>query len=283
MKYAKILTGKASGQAVRQAQITGRDHVQDIVKGIIEGETRVIVSQMTMEEIFKERQVFKTHVIENVQSELDQFGLRIYNANVKELQDAPGSEYFKILSRKAHEGAANQAKIDVAAAKMHGSIGESEKQGKTKQEISKIDAETAVLETKRKSEKATADAALETTQTKLNMGINLANIQATREAESKDAELQKDVEIKRAQMKLEKLRATDLVQATIKKESAQQDAEGKLYTETKTADAVRYKQKQTAEASLFADSKGAEGAFIKQQRDAEGSCKSPLPISYIFS
>lgn len=36
-----------------------RDHVQDIVKGIIEGETRVIVSSMSMEEIFKERQVFK--------------------------------------------------------------------------------------------------------------------------------------------------------------------------------------------------------------------------------
>ena len=41
---------------------------------MIEGEIRVIVSQMEMEEIFKERQVFKIHVIENVQKELDQFG-----------------------------------------------------------------------------------------------------------------------------------------------------------------------------------------------------------------
>lgn len=37
-----------------------------------------------------------------------------YNANVKELQDTPGSEYFAFLSRKAHEGALNQAKVDVA-------------------------------------------------------------------------------------------------------------------------------------------------------------------------
>ena len=36
-----------------------KDHVQDIVKGIIEGETRVIVSSMSMEEIFNQRQVFK--------------------------------------------------------------------------------------------------------------------------------------------------------------------------------------------------------------------------------
>lgn len=96
--------------------------------------------------------------------------------------------------------ASNQAKIDVANACMMGDIGEAEKRGKTKQEISKIDAETAVLETKRKSEKATADAELTTTKTKLNMGINLATIEATRRAEAKDAELQRDVELKRAQM-----------------------------------------------------------------------------------
>ena len=199
-KYAKILTGRPGENDSRRQAATGRNHVQDIVKGIIEGETRVIVSGMTMEEIFKERQLFKDQVIKNVQAELDQFGLRIYNANVKELQDTADSNYFKYLSRKAHEGASNQAKIDVANACMMGDIGEAEKRGKTKQEISKIDAETAVLETKRKSEKANADAELTTTQTKLNMGINLANIQATRQAEAKDAELLKDVETKRAQM-----------------------------------------------------------------------------------
>ena len=198
-KYAKILTGRPGEYDSKRHATTGRNHVQDIVKGIIEGETRVIVSGMTMEEIFKERQLFKSKVIENVQAELDQFGLRIYNANVKELQDTADSNYFKYLSRKAHEGASNQAKIDVANACMMGDIGEAEKRGKTKQEISKIDADTAVLETKRKSEKAQADAELATTQTKLNMGINLANIQATREAEAKDAELLKNVELKRAQ------------------------------------------------------------------------------------
>lgn len=76
-KYAKILTGKVANAPKNEATATGRNHVQDIVKGIIEGETRVIVSGMTMEEIFKERQVFKTKVIENVQSELNQFGLRM--------------------------------------------------------------------------------------------------------------------------------------------------------------------------------------------------------------
>jgi len=272
-KYAMLLTGNADGTPApsrKTATATGRNHVQDIVKGIIEGETRVIVSGMTMEEIFKERQIFKTKIIENVQSELDQFGLKIYNANVKELQDTPGSEYFQFLSRKAHEGASNQAKVDVANARMMGEIGEAEKRGKTRQEISKIDAQTAVLETQRKSEKAQADAELATTQTKLDMNIKLAQITAKRQAESKDAELQRDVETKRAEMELEKRRATDLVQAKIGRESAQQLAEAKYFTDTKGADAQLYQKKQEAEAAYFRATKEAEAAFYAKKKEAEG-------------
>lgn len=79
-KYALLLTGNADGtpaSSTKTTTATGRTHVQDIVKGIIEGETRVIVSSMSMEEIFRERDVFKTKIIENVQTELNQFGLRM--------------------------------------------------------------------------------------------------------------------------------------------------------------------------------------------------------------
>ncbi|KAI4089380.1 MAG: hypothetical protein L6R37_008045 [Teloschistes peruensis] len=268
-KYAKILTGSTGTHAAHAATSPGRDHVQQIVKGIIEGETRVIVSGMTMEEIFKERQVFKTAVIKNVQSELNQFGLRIYNANVKELQDSNGSEYFKSLSRKAHEGASNQAKVDVANAKMLGNIGEAEKIGRTRQEVSKIDAQTAVLETQRKSEKAQADAQLATTQIKLDMGINLARIQAERQADARDSELQRDVELQRAQTELERRRATDLVHAKIERESAQQKADAKYYAESKNADGLLYKQQQDANARYNATVKDTDAYVYRQQQEAK--------------
>lgn len=72
-KYALLLSGNPDGgsPASRAGTIlpAKRNHVQDIVKGIIEGETRVIVSSMTMEEIFKERHIFKQKVIDSVQHE----------------------------------------------------------------------------------------------------------------------------------------------------------------------------------------------------------------------
>lgn len=269
-KYAMLLASKEPDTTSKSPIRPGEsNHVRDIVKGIIEGETRVIISGMTMEQVFKERKMFKDKVIENVQHELEQFGLRIYNANVKELRDAPGSEYFAFLSRKAHEGASNQARIDVAEARMRGEIGESEKKGRTKQEISKIDADTAVLETKRKSEKATADAELTTKQTELDRDIQLAQIAARRLAEMRDAELQKGVEQKKAETELERLRATDVTKSKIAREIAQQKADGSYYTEVKGADAHIYAQSKDAEATYYRQVKEADAVFYARQKEAE--------------
>ncbi|PLB47079.1 hypothetical protein P170DRAFT_438795 [Aspergillus steynii IBT 23096] len=273
-KYALLLSGStAENNFAKKENISDNErkgHVQDIVKGIIEGETRVIVSSMTMEEIFKERQVFKNKVIDNVQNELKQFGLKIYNANVKELQDTPGSEYFAFLSRKAHEGALNQAKIDVAEARMRGEIGEAEKKGRTKQEISKIDADTAVLETKRKAEKAKADSELKNRQTELDSGVQLAQIVAKRETEVRDAELKKKVENKRAETELERLRAEQVTKSKVERESAQEKADAAFYTEQKAADARLYRQKVEADAAFYRQRQDADAAFYQQTREAEG-------------
>jgi len=72
MKYAMLLADSGTNKGANHQFLEG------IVKGIIEGETRVLVSSMTMEEIFTEREVFKRRIFRNIQSELDQFGLKIY-------------------------------------------------------------------------------------------------------------------------------------------------------------------------------------------------------------
>ncbi|KAL2548910.1 Flotillin-like protein 1 [Forsythia ovata] len=76
----------------------------------------------------------------------------IYNANVKQLVDVPGHEYFSYLGQKTQMEAANQAKIDVAEAKMKGEIGAKLQEGKTLQNASKIDAETKIISTQRQEE-----------------------------------------------------------------------------------------------------------------------------------
>ena len=201
---------------------------------------------------------------------LDQFGLRIYNANVKELHDVGDSRYFESLARKAHEGAQSQAQVDVANARMIGTIGQAEKEGETKQQIAKIDAQTAIKATERKVEKADADAQLKSREIQIGREINLEQIAAQRAGEERDAELQKGVEEKRAGMELERLRATTVVQAKIARESAQQKADADYYSSQKKADAQQYNQNAETEAVYQRGARDAEAALFRRTKEAEG-------------
>jgi len=95
----------------------------ELIQGVIEGETRVLAAQMTIEEIFNDRATFKQNIIKNVQEELDQFGLCIYNANIKELQDSPGSEFFTFMRQKTRQEAEGKARIDTSEAMKKANIG----------------------------------------------------------------------------------------------------------------------------------------------------------------
>lgn len=247
----------------------GLKHVGNIVKGIIEGETRVLVSSLSMEEIFTNREQFKSKISKNIQTELYQFGLKIYNANVKELGDAPNTSYFESLSRKAHEGAINQARIDVAEAQRKGTVGEAQRQGEQMREIAKIDAETAVAKTERDSERAEAEATLATRKTAFNRDVSIAQIEATRATEVRDEELRKAVETKRAHTELERLRASDVVKATILRESQQQAADAKNYAEQAKANATAFAEQKAADAYAYKLNIETDARYNAAVKDAE--------------
>ncbi|KXS15523.1 hypothetical protein M427DRAFT_98680, partial [Gonapodya prolifera JEL478] len=235
-KYARLLATK------------NEEHVSEIVKGVIEGETRVIAASMTLEEIFKDRRIFKDNVIKHVQAELDHFGLIIYNANVKQLQDTPGSEYFSYLRLKTHEGAVNQAKVDVAEAKYRGDVGEKERQGLTRQNVARVETETVVYENDRKEKVAFAAAHLATKQAEFDRQVHIAQIEADQAAAARKVELQRVVEQRRGETETERLRAEVLAKATVEYESNVKTAgalmfdlgfcDAHLYAQSKQADAV---------------------------------------------
>lgn len=250
IRYAKLLSSKVKDQ-----------DLEELIKGVIEGETRVLAAQMTMEEIFRESKRFKEEIFTNIQTELDQFGLFIYNANIKQLQDAPGSEYFTYMRMKTHEGAVNQAKVDVAQAKFLGDVGERERQGLTRQKISKVEADTIVLENQRKAEIAEAQATLATKQATYDRQTKLAKIESEKAAELRDTELLQLVEKQRALTETEKLRASVVARATADYESSVKKADGKFYERKKEAEAKLYEKEREAEGILKiyeAQAKGVE-------------------------
>lgn len=65
MKYAMLLAGDGDSKKDLGAR---RQHIENIVKGIIEGETRVLVSSLTLEEVFTEREEFKRRIFRSKSS-----------------------------------------------------------------------------------------------------------------------------------------------------------------------------------------------------------------------
>ncbi|CAI0415242.1 unnamed protein product [Linum tenue] len=269
-------------------------HVNELVKGIIEGETRVLAASMTMEEIFRGTKEFKKEVFEKVQLELNQFGLIIYNANVKQLVDVPGHEYFSYLGQKTQMEAANQAKIDVAEARMKGEIGAKERDGQTKQNAAKIDAQTKIVSTqragdgqkeeidvrtkvkifenKREAEVAEADAELAKKKAGWSRESKVAEVEANKAVALRDAELQKEVEVMNALSRTEKLKAEHLTKASVEYETKVQEANWELYTKQKAAEAVLYQKEKEAEAQMAA----SKAAFFARQQAAEAELYSKL-------
>lgn len=289
VKYAKLLS---------HHQRDSHD-VMELVKGVIEGETRVLAASMTMEEIFRGTKEFKKEVFEKVQLELDQFGLLIYNANIQQLVDVPGHEYFSYLGQKTQMEAANQAKVDVAEAKMKGEIGAKERQGLTLQNAAKIDAETKIISTQREGEGkkqeimvksqvqifenlkaadvAEANAELATKKAGWAQQSKIAEVEAEKAVAIREAELQKEVERKNALAKTEQLRAQLLSKASVDYEIKAQEANSELYKKQKAAEAAFYEkekaaeaQKVAAEAQLYSKKQAAEAELYAKIKEAEG-------------
>ena len=109
-------------------QFLSNTNPQELIHGIIEGETRIIAANMKMDTLFQDRYKFKEEITKGVEQELKPFGLTVYNSNIQELHDSEGSEYFKYQRQKARETANNDAKVDVAQAQMKGIVGSKERE-----------------------------------------------------------------------------------------------------------------------------------------------------------
>lgn len=170
----------------------------------------------------------------------------------------------------------------MAEAQLKGNVGEAKRKGEQEREIAKINAETAVQKTERDSERAAAEASLSTRKTVLSRDVDIAKIEALRATEHKDEELKREVEVKRAAAEMERLRANDVVRATIARESKQQAADAKAYevqaearagldAANQRAEAEAYKIRTEAEASNQAANQRAEVEAYKIRTAADAS------------
>lgn len=135
--------------------------------------------------------------------------------------------------------------------------------------------------TERDIERSAAEAKLHTKQADLTRDVEIARVEAKRALESKDEDLKKQVEVKRAAAELERLRAKDVVKASIAREAQQEGADARAYEVQKKSDAAVYESQKKSDAAAYntrvdaearnhATVQAAEAGMVAKLKEAEG-------------
>jgi flotillin len=232
---------------IKYVRFLDNTNINLIISGILEGETRTLSSQMTMEEIFNDRQSFKNTIIKGVQDELDQFGLVIFNSNIKELIDSEESKYFHNMMQKKASSVENEAKIAVSEANKLGNVGQKEREAATRQQVALLEAATIKQENDANKNIQISNAELAVVMAEAEQKSKIAQIQSDSNASICDYELQKTIEQKRLEAETIKSKASVLPQAIAEADAIKIAADAQFYAKQQEAagiQAIYYAQSQ---------------------------------------
>lgn len=238
-----------------------KDQMVEKVKEILTGGLRVVIAQLTIEQINDDRNAFVQQVDTQVEEELAKLGFDITNVNIEEIDDEAG--YLKALGQKAASAALNKANVEVAEQDKLGQIG-------VKTNESQRDIEIQNQETAR--------------------AIGTANAQRERDVRVAEMESQaavEKIEFEKSKIDAQATLAVERELAEQKERVAQSKAQQALLEEQKKEERLRLEKEKVAEqeiakleAKLQAEARAesriieakaaAEGIKIKAEADAEG-------------
>jgi flotillin len=195
---------------------------QNLITDVVYGQMRLVIADMTIEELNSDRDKFLAKVRDNIDTELRKFGLYLMNINISDIRDA--ANYIVNLGKEAESKAQNEAQANIEEQEKLGAIkiANQIRERETKVAETRKDQEVAIAATKKEqeiaiaetlkeqeisvaradkdriSQVAQANAEKESQVAKAEAEKNINVEQANTEKESRIAELNSDMAIKQA-------------------------------------------------------------------------------------
>ncbi len=236
--------------------------IKDTAKDVLEGKLREIISKMSVEEIYKDREKFASQVQEVAAVDLADMGLEIKAFTIRDISDDNG--YLDALGKKRIAEVKRDADIAEAEATKETKVKTA--QANREGEAARLLSETQIAEASRDKElkvqayrrdqetsKAMADLAYEIEASKVQQGVEKEKMQIQIVRKQKEIELAEQ----------EALRKERELEANVRKL-----AEAEKYATEKTAEASKYGEIQKALAE--AEAIKAVGMARAEARRAEG-------------
>jgi flotillin len=250
--------------------------IKDTAKDVLEGKLREIISKMTVEEIYKDREIFASQVQEVAAMGLASMGLELKVFTIRDIADKNG--YLEALGKPRIAEVKKNAAVAEADAYRETKVrvAEAERLG----EEAKILADTYVAEANKEKElkiqlyreeqetsKARADAAYEIEKNKVAKQVTETAMLVELTKKEKESEIQDKEAIRREK----ELLATVNKQADADMYRISKLADTDMYRISKQADADMYKISKEADAKKYSELQQAEvlGKAIKVKAEAE--------------
>ena len=171
---------------------------QNLITDVVYGQMRLVIADMTIEELNSDRDKFLSKVRDNIDTELRKFGLYLMNINISDIRDA--ANYIVNLGKEAESKALNEAQANIEEQEKLGAIkiANQIRERETTVAETRKDQDIAIAETKKQQEISVANASKESQVAKAEADKNINIEKANTEKESRIAELNSDMEIKKA-------------------------------------------------------------------------------------
>lgn len=220
-------------------------------KEVLEGHLRAILSSMTVEDAYSNREQFAQKVHEVASTDLKKMGLRIVSFTIKEISDRNG--YLDALGQP-----------QIAAVKRDAAVASAEREKESRIEKARAEKEAKEAEYQRDAQIAEAEKEKELKVQSYKREQELARADADLAYELQQAKVQQRVTEEQMRIKIiEREKQIELEEREIARREKQYDAEVK-----KKADADRYAAEQAAEADKIQQMKRAEAAQYKIETEA---------------
>jgi flotillin len=234
----------------------GKEGIRDVSLTVLEGHMREVIGTMTVEEIFRGRQVFSSRVNEAVRPDFSRMGLVMLSYALKDLSDTQG--YLESLSKPQVVAARRDAAIAEAETEKEAIVKSS--QARKEGEVARLAAEALIAKAQWENEAKKAES---------QVAVNQRKAQADFSYELERYRLSQQIKKEEGKMKaIEKEEAIKIEQLEIARREKELES-----SVVKPADARKYQIKAEAEAEEFrieAEAKGkAEALRLEGEAEAE--------------
>ncbi len=175
---------------------------QNLITDVVYGQMRLVIADMTIEELNSDRDKFLSKVKDNIDTELRKFGLYLMNINISDIRDA--ANYIVNLGKEAESKAQNEAQANIEEQEKLGAIkiANQIKERETKVAETRKDQEVAIASTKKEQDIAIAetlkDQEISVAQADKERISRVAQANAEKEAQVAKAEAEKNISIEKA-------------------------------------------------------------------------------------